>query len=1448
MDDPYTPGFAEALEQQMQVIRTWWSPAGQASAGFAEVALHGVRERHDIERFLHKEQLRETPAHVPLVLYVSSHGVLAPTQRHFLRLPATDDGRLPATGMPTNDLVVAALASHARHVLVIINACHAGAVARDLHDWWGDLSPGPERRLNVIVATDTANEVQVLEFSTVLRRAYEKLRKVAEITRPYLSIGEFLRALQDATAELNAERGYTDPYDRLPGPRELLPVGQLAEHVPTLPNPGYRGDSDLVPAERREVSTAVEELEGWLANASTADPGWYVTGRQRLNQKIADFLFRPAGVLIVTGAAATGKSSLLARAVTLSESTLRQASSIAAVLGHPAPATVPPAGSVTVAVSARNRSCAGLLEAIVTRLPHSTATVPPLGADAVRHWQTQLTAALDSSPHQLLTVVVDALDEAHNPTACIQNVLQPLVAHIRTTTPAQPNIPAQNTPPASALPPPRRLRLIVAARASSAPASHAAQTPPAGDLLGELRRAFPQADIVRTDEADIGDDITAYVHSTLSGPAWDSVPRLRDQAADTVAAHVGHSFLDARLAAEQLAATGPQLLQDPAWPLQLQQGTLGLFRQDLKALTDDSLTPDVALTLLRATAFAFGAGLPRAEIWPAAAQALSLHPLQNVDSHIQRLMNSRLAGYLTHDIEDDRRVYLPAHDQLGQLLRGWPTKGDTALSHPEPGALPDRSNRQAHQRITDALAKLARTDPAGQPHPYLARHLPHHAAAAHLLDDDHLPPTLLPWVSGDTIRGLLHHPHDTRANRTWLTAWTAIEPFIQHADLPSRCSSLHLAHTALHYPGIATHAQGLHGSRIHVLWAQWEPPANVLATTKHPCRTVALTTDPIPPLIALGSEAGYVDLVDARTGSNLGDRIPAHDGAVRRLHIQQDGSRTVLVSGSTDGYVRIWDATERRLLDQLIRRGNSWAADLTGYRAHDGVLTVIAVNGDGEVTEWRENRGERQLATMSAHPLELNAFALLATTTSEGTHVLVCAGETLRIWATATGTLLADHPLQAAVRTLAETPTRGHIAAGHHDGTVTLWDLTTGHCRRIHASDSPVIALACITAHNRHLAAVACTTGIDLWDLTTHQHAGRLTGHTDTVTALHAVPSDQPALLVSCARDNTIRTWTEDALSSALDGADPPPAALAAACRHTDTGVEVAVSYAAAHVQIWNAHTGQPGPTLPLPAHRPATVLAFSTPADEQPQLLYATGDHTITLWDPTTPHTGDQPALTGHILPVRSIATCRTTTGQSLAISGSDDHTVRLWDLHTHQQTDIWKHDFAVLTVAAATHPHGSLCLASGSADGTARLWRPGNPTALHTFRCDQGFINALALDLHAPDGPLLATAGDDTLHLWDLDTCKPRSNHLRGHTDTIEALTAWSTLTPTPRSYIASASRDGTLRIWHTTTSRCILQLATGTRVHTLSARPHSDKPAVTLTITGEAGVAVFDLRLEG
>jgi WD40 repeat protein len=146
---------------------------------------------------------------------------------------------------------------------------------------------------------------------------------------------------------------------------------------------------------------------------------------------------------------------------------------------------------------------------------------------------------------------------------------------------------------------------------------------------------------------------------------------------------------------------------------------------------------------------------------------------------------------------------------------------------------------------------------------------------------------------------------------------------------------------------------------------------------------------------------------------------------------------------------------------------------------------------------------------------------------------------------------------------------------------------------------------------------------------------------------------------------------------------------------------------------------------------------------------------------------------------------------GQTL-VSGSEDGTVRVWDLHTGQMLRrLDGHAGGVYAVAICPD---MLTLLSGSADGTIRMWNLHSGAMLHIFTGQSGWpINATSLTI-SPDGRLLASGNQDkTIKFWNLNTgvlLRP----LVGHTDIV-----WSVAFSPDGQLLASGSADHTVRLWN-------------------------------------------------
>ncbi|WP_327157955.1 hypothetical protein [Streptomyces tubercidicus] len=171
---------------------------------------------------------------------------------------------------------------------------------------------------------------------------------------------------------------------------------------------------------------------------------------------------------------------------------------------------------------------------------------------------------------------------------------------------------------------------------------------------------------------------------------------------------------------------------------------------------------------------------------------------------------------------------------------------------------------------------------------------------------------------------------------------------------------------------------------------------------------------------------------------------------------------------------------------------------------------------------------------------------------------------------------------------------------------------------------------------------------------------------------------------------------------------------------------------------------------------------------------------------------------LTGHTSQVTS--TAFSPDGHTLA-SGSDDATIRLWDVSdpTHPGQlgrPLTGHTDAVESVAFSPDGH---TLASGSEDGRIRLWDVSDPT--HPGQLGRpltGHTDTVESVAFSPDGHTLASGSEDrTIRLWDVTDPAHRgkaSQVLTGHAEAVNGVA----FSPDGRT-LASASEDTTVRLWN-------------------------------------------------
>jgi WD40 repeat protein len=143
---------------------------------------------------------------------------------------------------------------------------------------------------------------------------------------------------------------------------------------------------------------------------------------------------------------------------------------------------------------------------------------------------------------------------------------------------------------------------------------------------------------------------------------------------------------------------------------------------------------------------------------------------------------------------------------------------------------------------------------------------------------------------------------------------------------------------------------------------------------------------------------------------------------------------------------------------------------------------------------------------------------------------------------------------------------------------------------------------------------------------------------------------------------------------------------------------------------------------------------------------LTGSHDHTARLWDVSSGQ--GRGILRGHDAGVNSVA---FSPDGYLVLSGSNDATARLWDVSSGQERSILREDIFWST-SLAFSPDGHLVLASGGWLNTARLWEVSSGQELCLLQGHDDVINSVAF---SPDSRLALTGSiDKTARLWDVQT----------------------------------------------------------------------------------------------
>jgi len=148
--------------------------------------------------------------------------------------------------------------------------------------------------------------------------------------------------------------------------------------------------------------------------------------------------------------------------------------------------------------------------------------------------------------------------------------------------------------------------------------------------------------------------------------------------------------------------------------------------------------------------------------------------------------------------------------------------------------------------------------------------------------------------------------------------------------------------------------------------------------------------------------------------------------------------------------------------------------------------------------------------------------------------------------------------------------------------------------------------------------------------------------------------------------------------------------------------------------------------------------------------------------------------------------------------LSCSDDMSIKLWDWNKDFDCTQYFEGHQHYVMQVKFNPKDSNTFASGSLDRTIKVWGLGSPVAHYTLEGHERGVNCIDYYPSGDKPYILSGADDKTVKIWDYQT-KSIVHTFEGHTHNVCAVLFHPKL-----PLIASASEDGTVRLWSSTTYR--------------------------------------------
>ncbi|MCK4650541.1 WD40 repeat domain-containing protein, partial [Candidatus Babeliales bacterium] len=294
-------------------------------------------------------------------------------------------------------------------------------------------------------------------------------------------------------------------------------------------------------------------------------------------------------------------------------------------------------------------------------------------------------------------------------------------------------------------------------------------------------------------------------------------------------------------------------------------------------------------------------------------------------------------------------------------------------------------------------------------------------------------------------------------------------------------------------------------------------------------------------------------------------------------------------------------------------------------------------------------------------------------------------------------------------------------------------------------------------------------------------------------------------------------------ISSIVFHPDPKSKLLAS----SDLTGLMAMHTKAGYIKIWNIETGQCIKTLKdRNIHKRKREIIYLgvrsisfNPEIKSKMLASGSDDKTIKIWDIETGQCIK--ILMGHTEFIRAVKFHPNPKLKILA-SGSNDKTIKIWNINTWQCTKtLIGHKKDVSSIAF--HSNNPKIIASGSFDKTIKIWNIETEQCIKTLIGHKDIVRSIAFH---PNNPKILVSGsnDKTIKIWDIETGQCIKTLKEKNPD---ITTSMITFHPDPKSNILASGSvyRRYIKIWNIKTGKCIQTLKTNGFVYSLAFHPKYD-----------------------